>query len=910
MDYIIDKMNRRINFLETADKKNELRVHYQARLEYILINLLALLWNKNFEKLQPDDKEYVLSAILRPSVGTLVDISRKLDLDKEIYGNNSVKKVQQVLDKYPMIRNEKIGHGYVYEDSTDEYTSDLRLMYEHVLESNLIYVTNEIDLIQVITLENNVYKGIAYKADGITYMPWSCPEETCPFSINAIYACYNHNNYFCLSPFVVIENEDEFYTFSSVQEKLTGRCKFNRLIKTGIKTYDVPEFLCATVESNSYKRRTANGTIRNIYLNNFKKYIDIGIKKRILDFLLKNKSSVFATIWGHGGVGKTAAIQSVCEDLCNDTKIHFDYIIFVTAKDRYYNYYKGTIQKIDESVDSLEGIVQYMNKVVFDESSNDLIRISEYDGLLLLVIDDFETFSPDEKVKIISFISSLNVNHHKVVITTRSAYLVTGLEIESNELSEEEASAFLIEVLKIEVPNLNIEKIEAELKAPDCKARIHEITSGRPIFIFQLAILLAQKGSLKSTIDFDVKSSSEAIKFLYDRIYEYLSADAKIIFVTLSLLVTEDDLSNVTEKLKFILNKENKEDEFNKALAELVKLRIIELVDNDFFRVYSKEILKLMRYYYQKEERVDDGSITSRLSLVGSEKKLNNEHALLQNADSSRISQKEEVVVNKYRYILNRQQTPVEIKRQALLNLATYLFDTKGKVEQTIKLFKDYNHLFYRDAEMQMMYSKYSWASGIEEYREFAVNILTSLLFSKASIGPDQHLEILGSLVMYRTILAVMSRDQLKETYRYGEIPHSEYLVLFTAQKKTFQSIFNHNGMKLYSAAKKHDLATMNPATRNVVLIGLVQFIEICIRLVKLDLAKEICDFVITTLPYNYHAPFKTKLSKIDAINSKQKTPSTGIKAMPRVAEDISFNPVFTQLVVKKLQEPSGDVVD
>ena len=100
-----------------------------------------------------------------------------------------------------------------------------------------------------------------------------------------------------------------------------------------------------------------------------------------------------------------------------------------------------------------------------------------------------ETFSKEENKAVIDFIKSLNINHHKVVLTTRSATFVTGEEIKTNELSEEETKKFLIEATQIELPDYNIKHLVRELDAENNSQRIHEITSGRPLFIFQFVIL-------------------------------------------------------------------------------------------------------------------------------------------------------------------------------------------------------------------------------------------------------------------------------------------------------------------------------------------------------------------------------------------------------------------------------------
>ena len=85
MDYIRIQIEQRIDFLQTMGDKNALKQHFQARFEYVLVYLLAYLWNKNLEKLDYEDKEFVFKSIIKPTIGSIVAICRKLDIDKEIF---------------------------------------------------------------------------------------------------------------------------------------------------------------------------------------------------------------------------------------------------------------------------------------------------------------------------------------------------------------------------------------------------------------------------------------------------------------------------------------------------------------------------------------------------------------------------------------------------------------------------------------------------------------------------------------------------------------------------------------------------------------------------------------------------------------------------------------------------------
>lgn len=207
------------------------------------------------------------------------------------------------------------------------------------------------------------------------------------------------------------------------------------------------------------------------------------------------------------------------------------------------------------------------------------------------MVDDFETFPKEEKDKIEEFISKLNTNHHKVIITTRAANINIGQEFQTNELTEQETIEFLLEVIKNEELGDN-KVIKRQIENFEKSHKIFEITSGRPLFIFQFAFILGQRG-LDDALNFKIKEGDTAISFLFGRIYDYLSPKAKDLFVILCLIVTQDDLSNVIEKAQYVLNLEHDIDIFNSAVNELVKLKIIKIDDErKYFEIYSKRYFK------------------------------------------------------------------------------------------------------------------------------------------------------------------------------------------------------------------------------------------------------------------------------------------------------------------------------
>ena len=302
------------------------------------------------------------------------------------------------------------------------------------------------------------------------------------------------------------------------------------------------------------------------------------------------KSSVAAILWGHGGVGKTATIQSVCDDFSNSERKFFDYVIFLSAKDRIYNIHTGDVNDITDRVVNYHDLLASINNLIFDTSLSNTSEIEKefinFQQKILLVIDDYESFSKEDKSKINDLITKLNINHHKVVITTRSANIKIGEEFQTNELNKSDTIEFLKHIIKNEnlIPINILKKLESKAEI------IHSITSGRPIFIMQLAYIIAARG-IDVALKFDIKSDSKAVDFLFGRIFDYLSNQAKELFAIISLLVTTNNLSNILHKAQFILNMEFDNTGFYNAVNELIKLKIIKLDEEEkIFEVYSPEI--------------------------------------------------------------------------------------------------------------------------------------------------------------------------------------------------------------------------------------------------------------------------------------------------------------------------------
>lgn len=773
MDFIQRKLTSRI----ACDSENAFILR-QVRLEYTLIYLFSYFFNKNIDRVGGDVKSLVFESISKPTIGEISRWCSQLDCDKELKKS----KIADFLVKYPSYRNKKIGHGYTFSDKIEDAIQEMDAFYDIVSNAKAEVLRDDYDFIQVQKIEQDVYHGLRYSVDGDP-SPWSCPKESCSLEVGHVYISNKINQYFKISPFIYIDNfGTDVYCYSNFNVQ-NGEFFYNHLLKTESLKKTWMEFAHFKIEKNKFCIITPNGTIKNIYENNYRRYIDIGIKSEIKTFLSNNTSAVCAKIWGHGGVGKTATVQSICEDFGEEEK-RFDYIVFLSAKDRRYDYYNNVIEKIEGGIVTCQQIIEKINAVMFDEEVYDVQRIKESQKKLLLVIDDFETFAKEEQEKIGKFIDdNLNVLKHKVIITTRAAGInITAKEYKTSELTEEKTIEFLDKILSTENPRI-YDQVKEKLKQPEIRIIIHRSTSGRPLHILYFCTILCQKG-LDFVLQQDL-SDNQAIKnFLYDRLYDCLSPKAKDAFVIVGLLVTPDDLNNAVSKVKYIANMEDDDDEFEVAMQELEKLRIIKIDDErKFFDVYSPEILEMMRKIYVEQPRDKKGMWESRRLQMNSDKEYDINRSLLKSANNDRMYKSEREVSDKYKFILNRTRCPLEIKIEAIKNLVSYLIIARGKRQEGLKILSDYNYLFALP-QNKPIYSSFTLIrsqcsdSDVKQNPQVGIDIIAEY-FSKCGFSEKSQidLDLFARLLFYKEKKFFSDKKRNPEEGRRLYVSHGQQLL-------------------------------------------------------------------------------------------------------------------------------------
>lgn len=875
MDYILHKINQRIGLLQVTEDTGSIVVHYRSRIEYLLTLMLGYLWNKNFNSLDADIKISVFNEILIPSIGSVVSVCRTLDVDKEIFSKKSISKS---IEKYPELRNTVLGHGFTFEDSKEQNNVAFLELYEALVADHDAIFGRPNDFVNVQKLDGTNYKGVLYAADG-EIRPWTCPSQLVSLDPGKLYLHYE-GTYYCVSPFLKIDiTGDNIYIYAKVTEKLLGKIHYNRLVNTGFTDEIWTSFANLCVVNDGIKIKTGNGTIRNVYENNYTTYIDIGVNSQILKFLKNNKSSVCATLWGHGGIGKTATIQNVCDILSYKEYKTFDYIVFISAKDRRYNYYNGIIEDIQTGISTYSDVIRMLNMVLFDKDSKEEGDIIAYEGNMLMVLDDFESFAKEEAKLLSDFILRLDINHHKVVVTTRSANVALGFEIKTNEFDIEQTDDFLKAFMTNEKILLSIDD-QNLLRKSETKKQIHEITGGRPLFIYQFGHIVGRNG-LKKALKYDIKKGKSAVEFLYGRIYDYLSPKAKDLFVAMSLLVTKDDMVNVLDKAQYVINMEHDDDGFNAAVEELKKLKIVKITDeeNRYFEVYSREILEMMINHFALRDDAFIGNSNARCSQVNKDKNADIEHSLLNSANASRLVKSEIEVVESYKQIINRPTSPLDVKMTAVFNLTNYLLIDRGKKHEALDMFEKYSHYFTGLAygsDGRHYYAKYAlrwasicWANGTDTQKKKAISILSDYYKGRADLHVNLDIEITSTLLMYKSLMVLKDWRELKDKNQFNDIPFTDYRIRRDEQIKECQSLLTYIGNPLYVAVASRKL-DFPSGTRQSLITAFFNYVDVLVRINKNDLAVEICDYVILYGPKNFKTQFESKRNWLASLDKKK----------------------------------------
>ena len=207
--------------------------------------------------------------------------------------------------------------------------------------------------------------------------------------------------------FIAIEREDCFW--NKTEEKIYKEIKTLESIETG--KY---EFINNFEELPLLDHKIV---CREKEVEDIKRFI-YGIKGAL-------RKKVSLSIYGYGGVGKTAlvieGIKSIIQDIADETTLNNynpDFILFFTAKEEALDlsFTTGKIQRK----------IYRHNFSSFDELKSsifDKLNISGfegYDGQGIIIIDNLETLERSERIKINEFIDYMSPNGVQYIVTSRN----------------------------------------------------------------------------------------------------------------------------------------------------------------------------------------------------------------------------------------------------------------------------------------------------------------------------------------------------------------------------------------------------------------------------------------------------------------------------------------------------------
>lgn len=303
------------------------------------------------------------------------------------------------------------------------------------------------------------------------------------------------------------------------------------------------------------------------------------IKEEIIE--IPNQNGI---LYGPGGVGKTALLIELTQQLYNETdkdNVLYENLVWVSAKSNFYHWEQNATVTNPQQFESLDNILQILLRFFdyedVDEYSTDELKELVFELLeenrVLLVLDNFETVAKIETEKIISFFGS-DVKKHlrrlpnnfKAILTSREL-IPSGfyqIKLEGLDLRE---SKMLMESIYTRYKNSHVPLTQDQYKL------IHEATFGIPIVIKHcLGQLFEFQVALSEIFGRLTEQSNEVIKFSFSEVLSHLRKDDCYLKILILLEVINEPISARQMAITLEINST----QINKHLPILLNFQCIE----------------------------------------------------------------------------------------------------------------------------------------------------------------------------------------------------------------------------------------------------------------------------------------------------------------------------------------------
>lgn len=215
---------------------------------------------------------------------------------------------------------------------------------------------------------------------------------------------------------------------------------------------------------------------------------------------LADQMSRYRVLAGPGGVGKTSAAYSFCEEVCTECPLGLDQVVWLSAKRNQFSAarneeiplpYKQDSRSYGEAYSSFDTLLDALSYhfAISDEEWEGIERhmrmrrLAEYFSVLrsLVVVDDLDSLSPDDQRMAVEFAMSIGSGKSRFLFTTRKNYLAPiSSTTELHGLKDEDLRKFIIYLQEIYCRNLR----PSELKS------LIQDTRGSPLFVESIFRLL------------------------------------------------------------------------------------------------------------------------------------------------------------------------------------------------------------------------------------------------------------------------------------------------------------------------------------------------------------------------------------------------------------------------------------
>lgn len=215
---------------------------------------------------------------------------------------------------------------------------------------------------------------------------------------------------------------------------------------------------------------------------------------------LADQMSRYRVLAGPGGVGKTSAAYSFCEEVCTESPLGLDQVVWLSAKRNQFSAarneniplpYKEESRIFGESYSSFDTLLDALSYhlAISDDEWEGIERLMKMRRLTeslsvlrsLIVIDDLDSLSPDDQRMAVEFAMSIGTAKSRFLFTTRKNYLAPlSSTIELRGLKDDAFKEFSDYLQEIYGRKLQ----PSELKS------LEQNTGGSPLFVESIFRLL------------------------------------------------------------------------------------------------------------------------------------------------------------------------------------------------------------------------------------------------------------------------------------------------------------------------------------------------------------------------------------------------------------------------------------